>query len=89
MPSVLAASAAAATPPIIAAVSAAEPASMSPATTEAPADASPAAMDLPMPEPAPVTTATEPSIFTATCLPHQLRPQCVGLSGCACDVNRC
>jgi hypothetical protein len=39
---------------------------MSPATTEAPADASPAAMDLPMPEPAPVTTATDPSIFTGT-----------------------
>ena len=45
------------------AVSAAEPASMSPATTEAPADASPAAMDLPMPEPAPVTTDTIPLSF--------------------------
>jgi hypothetical protein len=40
---------------------------MSPATTEAPADASPAAMDLPMPEPVPVTPATDPSIFTGTC----------------------
>ena len=46
---------------------------MSLATTEAPADASPTAMDLPMPEPAPVTTATDPSIFTGTCLPHQVR----------------
>ena len=79
MPSVLAASAAAATPPIIAAVSAAEPASMSPATTEAPAGASPAEMDLPMPEPAPVTTATDPSIFMDTIY----RISCAGnVSGC-------
>ena len=64
MPSALAASATAATPPIIDAVSAAEAGSMSAATTDAPAEFSATAIDLPMPEPAPVTTATDPLIFT-------------------------